>query len=73
MSFGRLGALGRGFGRLGGGGKTTPSTLFLLKVDGVSVILLANGTDKLLITGAAPAAAGASGTPIGILVSITYP
>jgi hypothetical protein len=25
MSFGRLGALGRGFGRLGGGGKSGPT------------------------------------------------
>ena len=75
MSFGAMGALKRGgFGGMGsGGGSSTPSTFFLLKVDGVSVILLANGTDKLLITGAAPASAGASGTPIGILVSITYP
>ena len=72
MSFGRLGALGLGFSRMGGGGKTTPSTFFLLKVDGTSVILLANGTDKLLITGAAPAVGG-SGSPMGLLLSLTYP
>jgi len=54
MSFGRLGALGRGFGRLGGGGGTSAGGPFLLKVDGTSLVLLANGTDKLLITGVTP-------------------
>ena len=73
MSFGRLGALGRGFGRVGASSGGTVGGPFLLKVDGASLILLANGTDKLLITGTSPAAAGVSGSPIGILVSITYP
>lgn len=71
MSFGRLGALGRGFGKLGGGGGSASGS-FLLKVDGASFLLLANGTDKIILAGP-PAAGGASGTPIGILVSITYP
>lgn len=53
MSFGKLGALGRGFGRLGGGGATTGGP-FLLLVDTISILLLTNGTDKLLITGVTP-------------------
>ena len=69
MSFGRLGALGRGFGRLGGGGATTGGP-FLLKVDGASLVLLANGTDKLLITGAAPVGGG---QPLGLLLILTDP
>lgn len=72
MSFGRLGALGRGFGRLGGSSGSTGGP-FLLKVDGSSLVLLANGTDKLLITGASPAGGGTSGSPIGLLLSLTYP
>ena len=72
MSFGWRGTLGRGLGRMGGGVKTAVSTFFLLKVDGTSVILLANGTDKLLITGTAPAVGG-SGSPMGLLLSLTYP
>lgn len=75
MALGAMGVVKRGgFGGMGGGrsGGVVPGP-FLLLVDGTSVLLLANGTDKLLITGVAPASGGVSGSPIGILVSITYP
>ena len=71
MSFGKLGALGRAFGRLGGGSGSTGGP-FLLKVDAASRILLSNGTDSLLITGATPAA-GAGGQPLGLLLILTDP
>lgn len=74
MSFGRLGALGRDFGRFGGGGKTTAAGgPFLLLADGVSKLLLFNATDRLLITGTDPVVVGASGQPMGLLLALTYP
>lgn len=54
MSFGRLGALGRGFGRMGGSTGSVSTGNFLLLVDGASFLLLVNGTDKLVITNTAP-------------------
>lgn len=71
MSFGRLGALGRGFGRMGSGGKVYGGPVLLL-VNGISKLLLFNGSSRLLITGVAPAAA-TSGQPIGLLLALTYP
>jgi len=53
MAFGKLGALGTGFGRLSGGGKPHGGP-FLLLADGASRLLLQNGVDRLLITGLAP-------------------
>lgn len=61
--FGSLGVLGRS-GASGGP--------FLLLAGGVFHLLLANGTDSLLITGNAPAG-GSSGQPMGLLLSLTYP
>jgi hypothetical protein len=71
MSFGKLGALGLGFGRMGASGKSHGGP-FLLLFDGVSKLLLQNATDRLLITGSDPAAA-TSGQPMGLLLALTYP
>ncbi len=71
MPFGSLGAV---FGRLGlGMSGSAGGGPFLLKVDSTSRILLAGGTSRLLITGVAPTVQGASGSPIGLLLSLTYP
>lgn len=53
MSFGRLGWLGRGFGRMGAGGSNLGGP-FLLLFNGTSKLLLFNGSSRLLITGIAP-------------------
>lgn len=68
MSFGRLGALGRGFGRFGAGVGHLGGP-FLLLVDAVSELLLFNAADKLLITGSKPS----SGQPVGLLLALTNP
>jgi len=73
MAFGKLGALGFGFGRLGNaGGSKAHGGPFLLLFDGVSKLLLQNATDRLLITGTNPAVA-TSGQPMGLLLALTYP
>jgi len=54
MAFGFLGLLGRGFGRLGGGGAKPHGGPFLLLVNATSKLLLFNGVSRLLITGQAP-------------------
>lgn len=69
MSFGRLGAI---FGRMGINGGKPHGGPFLLLFDNTSKLLLQNGTDRLLITGANPAAA-TSGQPMGLLLALTYP
>lgn len=70
MGFGKMGLVFGGAG-LDGGGKPHGGP-FLLLVDGVSKLLLVNGTDRLLITGTNPAAA-TSGQPMGLLLALTYP
>lgn len=67
-AFGKMGAL---FGRMGAVASKILGGPFLLQTNGTSKILLAAGPGRLLITGLQPS--GISGTPIGLLVSLTYP
>lgn len=52
MSFGRMGSLGKGFGRLGAsvkaGASTPPTTDKILLADGTSYILQTDGTSKVI-------------------------